>query len=122
MLLITHDLGVIAASADRVLVLYAGRMAEIAPVRRLFDAPAHPYTRALLASIPKNTGPRGRLVSIEGASRASADLRAGCRFADRCPLRRDACTTAPPRRRTLRGPLGRLPRADRISGDTEAVT
>jgi peptide/nickel transport system ATP-binding protein len=96
MLLITHDLGVIAASADRVLVLYAGRMAEIAPVRRLFDAPAHPYSRALLASMPKNSGPRGRLVSIEGAVPGVADLRAGCRFADRCSLRRDACTAAAP--------------------------
>jgi oligopeptide/dipeptide ABC transporter ATP-binding protein len=96
MLLITHDLGVIAASADRVLVLYAGRMVEIAPVRRLFDAPAHPYTRALLASTPKNSGPRGRLASIEGAVPGVAEMGAGCRFADRCQLRRDACTAAAP--------------------------
>jgi peptide/nickel transport system ATP-binding protein len=96
MLLITHDLGVIAEAADQVLVLYAGRVAEIAPVRRLFDAPAHPYTRALLASIPKTSGPRGRLASIEGAVPGVADLKPGCRFADRCPLRRDVCTAGAP--------------------------
>jgi oligopeptide/dipeptide ABC transporter ATP-binding protein len=100
MLLITHDLGVIAEAADRVLVLYAGRVAEIAPVRRLFDAPAHPYTRALLASIPKTSGPRGRLASIEGAVPGAAELGAGCRFAERCPLRRDVCSAgAPPAHR-----------------------
>jgi peptide/nickel transport system ATP-binding protein len=96
MLLITHDLGVIAESADQVLVLYAGRVAEIAPVRQLFDAPAHPYTRALLAAIPKTRGPRGRLASIGGVVPGVADLRPGCRFADRCPLRHDVCTTGTP--------------------------
>jgi peptide/nickel transport system ATP-binding protein len=96
MLLITHDLGVIAESADQVLVLYAGRVAEIAPVRQLFDAPAHPYTRALLAAIPKTSGPRGRLASIGGVVPGVADLRPGCRFADRCPLRHDVCTTGTP--------------------------
>ncbi len=96
MLLITHDLGVIAESADQVLVLYAGRVAEIAPVRQLFDAPAHPYTRALLAAIPKTSGPRGRLASIGGVVPGVADLRPGCRFADRCPLRHDVCTAGTP--------------------------
>jgi peptide/nickel transport system ATP-binding protein len=96
MLLITHDLGVIAEAADQVLVLYAGRVAEIAPVRRLFDAPVHPYTRALLASIPKTSGPRGRLVSIEGSVPGAGELGSACRFADRCAARQDACTTGVP--------------------------
>jgi oligopeptide/dipeptide ABC transporter ATP-binding protein len=96
MLLITHDLGVIAEAADQVLVLYAGRVAEIAPVRRLFDAPVHPYTRALLASIPKTSGPRGRLASIDGSVPGAAELGSGCRFADRCVARRDVCVTGAP--------------------------
>ena len=96
MLLITHDLGVVAEMADRVLVLYAGRVAEVAPVRRIFDAPAHPYTRALVASIPKANGERTRLASIEGAVPGAADLPSGCRFAPRCPLAREVCRTGPP--------------------------
>ena len=66
LLFITHDLGVIAEIADRVMVLYAGRIAEIAPVRKIFDTPQHPYTRALLASIPDMQGPRGRLRDDRG--------------------------------------------------------
>jgi peptide/nickel transport system ATP-binding protein len=96
MLLITHDLGVIAEAADRVIVLYAGRVAEVAPVRTLFNAPAHPYTRALLSSIPKTTGPRHRLVSIEGAVPGVGALPKGCRFAPRCPFHQPACDVAPP--------------------------
>ena len=96
MLLITHDLGVVAEMADRVLVLYAGRVAEVAPVRRIFDAPAHPYTRALVASIPKASGERTRLASIEGTVPGAADLPSGCRFAPRCPFAREICRTGPP--------------------------
>ena len=99
-LFITHDLGVIAEAADDVLVLYAGRVAEIAPVGRLFDAPSHPYTRALMASIPKITGPRGKLASISGAIPALGEMPGGCRFAPRCPSRRDVCAAGnPPLRR-----------------------
>ena len=96
MLLITHDLGVVAEMADRVLVLYAGRVAEVAPVRKVFDAPAHPYTRALVASIPKASGARARLASIEGTVPGATDLPSGCRFAPRCPSARDVCTLGPP--------------------------
>jgi oligopeptide/dipeptide ABC transporter ATP-binding protein len=96
MLFITHDLGIIAEIADRVLVIYAGAVAEVAPVRRIFDAPQHPYTQALLASIPKNSGPRGRLASIDGAVPAATDMPVGCRFAPRCAYRRDVCSEAPP--------------------------
>jgi peptide/nickel transport system ATP-binding protein len=97
LLFITHDLGVIAEIADRVLVLYAGRVAEIAPVRKIFDSPQHPYTRALLASIPEIDGPRGRLVTIEGAVPSIGTMPKGCRYAPRCPFRRDICEQEPPR-------------------------
>ena len=96
MLLITHDLGVVAEMADRVLVLYAGRVAEVAPVRKVFDAPAHPYTRALVASIPKTSGARARLAAIEGTVPGAADLPSFCRFAPRCPSARDVCRAGPP--------------------------
>ncbi|MXQ12175.1 ABC transporter ATP-binding protein [Microvirga makkahensis] len=94
---ITHDLGVIAEIADRVLVLYAGRVAEIAPVRKIFDNPQHPYTRALLASIPEIDRPRGRLVTIEGAVPSIGAMPKGCRYASRCPFRRDICEQESPR-------------------------
>jgi len=96
LLLITHDLGVIAEITDRVLVLYAGRVAEVAPARLIFDAPAHPYTRALLASRPALTGPRDRLVSIEGAVPSVGAMPPGCRFAPRCSFAIGPCMTAPP--------------------------
>ena len=91
LLFITHDLGVIAEIADRVMVLYAGRIAEIAPVRKIFDNPQHPYTQALLASIPDMKGPRGRLVTIEGSVPAIGQMIEACRFSPRCPFRRDIC-------------------------------
>ncbi|SEE67054.1 peptide/nickel transport system ATP-binding protein [Rhizobiales bacterium GAS191] len=94
-LFITHDLGVIAEIADRVVVLYAGRVAEIAPVEAVFDTPRHPYTRALLSAIPKTQGPRRRLVSIDGAVPGVGAMPPGCRFSPRCPLRLPACDLAP---------------------------
>jgi len=101
LLFISHDLGVIAEIADRVLVLYAGRVAEVAPVRQLFDDPRHPYTRALIASIPETRGPRGRLVSIEGTVPSVGAMPTGCRYAPRCPYRRALCDLGPPRLRTV---------------------
>jgi oligopeptide/dipeptide ABC transporter ATP-binding protein len=96
LMLITHDLGVIAEIADRVMVLYAGRIAETAAVRTLFDAPAHPYTQALLASIPGLGPRRERLTSIEGSVPGVGLFAAGCRFAPRCPYRQPACEQGPP--------------------------
>ena len=96
LVLITHDLGVVAEMADRVLVLYAGRTAELAPVTPLFDRPMHPYTRALLASIPTSEGPRTRLVAIDGAVPAVGAMPEGCRFRPRCPLADARCDTVPP--------------------------
>jgi peptide/nickel transport system ATP-binding protein len=95
LLLITHDLGVVAGHADRVAVMYAGRIVEEGPVRRVFHEPAHPYTRGLLASIP-GQAPGRRLTSIEGTVPNLASLPPGCAFEPRCPLRFDACHTAPP--------------------------
>jgi peptide/nickel transport system ATP-binding protein len=101
MILITHDLGVIAEIADRVLVLYAGRAAESAPVRTIFDAPAHPYTRALLGSIPDITTRRARLTAIPGTVPEALNMPPGCRFAPRCQLYQPPCDQAPPPLRTL---------------------
>ncbi|WP_318570293.1 ABC transporter ATP-binding protein [Salinigranum marinum] len=88
-LLITHDLGVVAEVADRVVVLYAGKVMESAGVYDLFDHPSHPYTRALLDCLP---GRGGRMRSIGGTLPDPTEPPLGCRFADRCPHAVDACT------------------------------
>jgi oligopeptide/dipeptide ABC transporter ATP-binding protein len=86
MVLITHDLGVVAGIADRVAIMYAGRIVETAPVRTLFAAPAHPYTAALLEAVPRLTETStGRLRSIAGQPPAPGEIVAGCAFAPRCP-------------------------------------
>jgi oligopeptide/dipeptide ABC transporter ATP-binding protein len=95
LLLITHDLGVIAETADRVAVMYAGRVVETGPVREIFGNPGHPYTRGLLASMPGGR-PGQRLLAIEGAVPRLGDLPPGCAFNPRCPDRFDPCTTTPP--------------------------
>ncbi len=101
LMLITHDLGVIAEIADRVMVLYAGRVAETASVATLFDAPAHPYSQALLASIPNLASRRDRLATIDGAVPTVGAMPVGCRFAPRCPDRHDACVVSSPQMRLL---------------------
>ena len=95
LLLITHDLGVIAGTADRVAVMYGGRIVETGPVREIFRNPAHPYTRGLLASMPGGH-PGARLRAIEGAVPAPGHLPPGCAFHPRCPDRFEPCTAAPP--------------------------
>ena len=95
LLLITHDLGVIAETADRVAVMYAGRVVEEGPVRAIFSEPAHPYTRALLASMPGGT-PGQRLRAIDGNVPILGELPPGCAFNPRCPESFAPCTTAPP--------------------------
>jgi oligopeptide/dipeptide ABC transporter ATP-binding protein len=95
LLLITHDLGVIAEMADRVAVMYAGRIVETAPVADLFARPLHPYTRGLLASIPgREDG--ARLRAIPGVVPPLGQLPPGCAFAPRCPDRFDPCDRQPP--------------------------
>src|SRR4051812_13551305 len=94
LLLITHDLGVIAETADRVAVMYAGRIVETGPVRAILRAPQHPYTRGLLASMPGRE--RGRLRAIEGSVPLLGRLPSGCAFHPRCPDRFEPCDTTPP--------------------------
>jgi oligopeptide/dipeptide ABC transporter ATP-binding protein len=95
LLLITHDLGVIAETADRVAVMYAGRIVEQGTVRDIFSRPQHPYTRGLLASMPGGA-PGTRLRAIEGTVPMLGALPKGCAFNPRCPDRFDPCTGVPP--------------------------
>ena len=95
LLLITHDLGVIAGTADRVAVMYAGRIVEMGPVGEVFRRPQHPYTRGLLASIPGGV-PGQRLRAIDGAVPLLGSLPPGCAFNPRCPDRFPPCTATPP--------------------------
>jgi len=101
-ILITHDLGVVAETAERVIVMYAGRKVEEADVRRIFRTPLHPYTRGLLASVPRLAIMSGRgereerLTEIEGIVPPLYNLPPGCAFAPRCPLADDRCRSAAP--------------------------
>jgi len=104
-LLITHDLGVIAEMCDDVAVMYAGRIAEQGPVAGIFASPRHPYTRGLLASIPRLDSPhKTRLPVIDGMVPSLRNLPPGCRFQNRCPYRQDRCAeAAPPLERVSEG-------------------
>jgi len=95
-LMITHDLGIVAGRANRVAVMYAGQIVETAPTDRLFEHPAHPYTRALLASVPRLTGPLQRLSPIQGTVPTPDAWPTGCRFHPRCPYAFDKCQQQPP--------------------------
>ena len=96
LLLITHDLGVVAEIVDRVAVMYAGRIVEEGPVRDIFARPLHPYTQGLLTSMPGGKASSSRLQAIEGAVPSLANLPPGCTFAPRCAHRMAVCTTAVP--------------------------
>ena len=95
-ILITHDLGVVAEVADDVVVMYAGRVVEQAPVQALFDAPQHPYTIGLLGSIPRLDAQRPRLASIEGQVPSPLRRATGCSFAERCPFADAQCRAEAP--------------------------
>lgn len=99
--LITHDLGVVAEVADEVVVMYAGRIVERAPVGLLFDQPQHPYTVGLLGSIPRLDADRERLASIDGQVPPPNRRPPGCGFADRCPFVDATCRNSPPPLRDL---------------------
>jgi len=94
-LVITHDMSVIGEVADRVAVMYAGRLVEVGPVRTILKEAAHPYTRALVASFPKLTGPRRRLEGIEGSLPDLVSPPPGCLFAPRCPEAGPECREGP---------------------------
>jgi peptide/nickel transport system ATP-binding protein len=104
-MLITHDLGVVAETCDEVVVMYAGQVVECAPVRALFSRPLHPYTAGLLRSLPSfedipdgagTGGERRRLRAIAGMVPSLRELPAGCRFRDRCERAIDACARSVP--------------------------
>jgi oligopeptide/dipeptide ABC transporter ATP-binding protein len=105
LLLITHDLGVVAEMADRVAVMYAGRIVEEAAVSDLFAAPSHPYTQGLLASIPGGA-PGSRLRAIEGTVPPLGELPPGCSFTPRCPRRFEPCPKAHPGTTVVRSDPG----------------
>ncbi len=96
LVLISHDLSVVAELCSRVAVMYAGRIVELAPTDELFDRPAHPYTRGLLAAVPPLVGPRQRLVSIPGNVPEPWNMPPGCAFAPRCPLAGEDCDLGTP--------------------------
>ena len=95
-LLITHDLGVVAGHTDRVVVMYAGEVVETAATTALFDRPTHPYTEGLLAAVPRIDAPRSRLHAIPGQVPAATAWPAGCRFHPRCPYAWDKCVAEHP--------------------------
>ena len=119
-ILITHDLGVVAEVCDEVAVMYAGEIVERAPADALFEAPEHPYTVGLLASIPRLDERTERLAAIDGVLPDMTAPPVGCRFADRCPFVLEECRAAPPPvvdlggrwSRCLRAPLERLVAVD----------
>ena len=98
---ITHDMGVVAEIADEVIVMYAGKIVESAPVAQLFADPQHPYTIGLLGSIPRLGEYRERLATIEGTVPSPANQPKGCRFSPRCPFADRRCVEEPPELRTL---------------------
>ncbi len=103
-MLITHAMGVVAETTQRVVVMYAGRVVEEATVERLFASPLHPYTQGLIRSIPrmdKDAGKRTRLEAISGVVPALIDPPPGCRFAPRCKFASASCTSAVPELRTV---------------------
>ena len=122
LLLITHDLGVVARMADRIGVMYAGQMVEEAPRERFFAAPAHPYSVRLFAALPEAERRGGRLATIPGSVPPADAEHPGCRFADRCGEVRDECRVTPPPWRELgdgqrlRCVLARAPRIDAAVG------
>ncbi|GAA1977745.1 ABC transporter ATP-binding protein [Kitasatospora viridis] len=123
LVLVSHDLGVVAQMADRVAVMYAGRVVETAPVDELFSAPRHPYTLGLIGAVPRLDRTGGPLVPIPGQPPALSDLPPGCPFAPRCPLAGPDCLTAEPPLAGGAGDGAHLAaclRADRLAADRPA--
>jgi peptide/nickel transport system ATP-binding protein len=93
---VTHDMSLVSHFSDRLLVMYAGQVAEVGPTRTVFDTPAHPYSTGLLAAFPSIHGPRTRMTGIPGAPPELIDPPAGCRFQPRCPVAMPECTEKEP--------------------------
>ncbi len=117
MILITHDLGVVASVADRVHLMYAGRTVESGPASDFYAAPAHPYAQGLLESVPRLSGPL-RLEPIRGSPPSLTEVVPGCAFNPRCPYTTERCRTEMPRLRPIEGYTGRVAchRAEDIRG------
>ena len=118
-MLITHDLGVIAEMADDVVVMYAGKVVEQSDVNTVYEHPHHPYTHGLLASIPRLGEKRERLEVIKGVVPNPLNLPAGCLFRRRCPVAMPICTVAPPFQEVAPGHLSRCWRTP--AGDPPAI-
>lgn len=103
LILISHDLGVLAETCDRIAVMYAGRIVETGPVRSVFDSPQHPYTKRLLDTMPVIGGPRGLAAPIPGGPPDPDDMPPGCRFAPRCPYAAERCAEDPALREVREG-------------------
>ena len=97
LIFVTHDFGIVEHMCDKVAVMYAGKIVEEAPVRELFDSPRHPYTVALMRSVPRVEQKRDRLVGIQGQPPPLYDLPPGCSFLPRCPVGAQQCEASPPR-------------------------
>ena len=122
-ILITHNLGVVAQVCDRVMVMYAGRVIETGGVRDIFHHPRHPYTRALLDSIPR-TGRKEharRLPTIEGIVPSLYDLPRGCRFAERCPFKQERCVEIEPGLAPAPPGASDVPTSDGVPGASRLV-
>jgi len=102
-LLITHNFGIVAETADRIAVMYAGQMVEQGTVFEIFDHPLHPYTRLLMRALPSQPKSAGRLQTIDGSVPRLTEIHGGCRFANRCPLAKEKCTQEMPPVRTADG-------------------
>jgi oligopeptide/dipeptide ABC transporter ATP-binding protein len=120
LMLITHDMGVVAQTCDKVVVLYAGRVAETNSVEQIFAAPQHPYTRALIGCIPRRTTKPGTLQGIPGAVPSVAEYPDGCRFNPRCSLTQAICRTSAPA--LAPAPSGGGMVACHFSGETRSST
>ena len=116
-LLITHDLGVVAETCDSVAVMYAGKIVEYAPVVELFENPRHPYTHGLFRSLPSLTRKRENLPVIPGAVPSPLDFPSGCRFRTRCQLAQKVCEQEPPLAEVAPGHLS----ACHFAGELEGV-
>lgn len=103
LVLITHDLGVVAGVADTVVVMYAGKVVETGPVRAIFHGSRHPYTRGLLSCLPSIEQKAGKLVPIPGNPPSLSARPSGCPFRPRCPMARDICSAEEPELRTVHG-------------------